>query len=179
MSRVLLLDAAWRIDRIITDEYACELLVGGRAVGASEEIAGVFRSPSIRVDVPAVIARVGTPIGSRMRVSPGCTRRRVLDRDEHLCQWVVDGRACPSAADSIEHLLPASRGGRVTWLNTVGACRAHNSYKRDRTREEMHRQYGWVLRREPFVPTREAVLLARERILPEAWKPFVVVSKIH
>ena len=49
MTPVLLLDAAWRIDRVIGDEYACELLVTGRALPASEDIARVFHSPSIEV----------------------------------------------------------------------------------------------------------------------------------
>ena len=36
---VLLLDAAWRIDRVIDTEHACELLVMNRVVAASAEMA--------------------------------------------------------------------------------------------------------------------------------------------
>ena len=51
---VLLLDAAWRIDRVIDAERACELLVMNRAVPASEDIATVMHSPSLTVEVPSV-----------------------------------------------------------------------------------------------------------------------------
>ena len=37
------------------------------------------------------------------------------------------------AATTIDHILPRSRGGKNTWLNTVAACGGCNQRKGDRT----------------------------------------------
>ena len=97
---ILLLDAAWRIDRVIGVETACELLVCSRAVGASEEIATVMHSPSITVEVPSVIARIGRVGRNRYR-PPSCNARRVRLRDDHICQFIVNGQACERRGDSV------------------------------------------------------------------------------
>jgi 5-methylcytosine-specific restriction endonuclease McrA len=172
MNSVLLLDPSWRIDRIISIERACELLVAGQATAASEEIAMVMHSPSIEVIIPTVIARLGQ-VHSVMRRPPICSARRVRVRDEHVCQFVVDGRPCTRAGDSADHLVPQCRGGRSTWTNLVAACREHNGYKRDRSLVEMHAQYGWTLRREPIVPSRQAVVLGDVRGLRPGWELFL------
>jgi 5-methylcytosine-specific restriction endonuclease McrA len=169
---VLLLDPSWRIDRVISVERACELLVVGHAVAASADIAMVMRSPSIEVVVPTVVARVGI-VHSVMHRPPTCTARRVRVRDSHVCQFVIDGWPCPRRGDSADHLVPACRGGRATWVNLVAACREHNGYKGDRSLDEMHQQYGWTLRREPVVPTRQALVLGIAGRLEPGWEVFL------
>jgi 5-methylcytosine-specific restriction endonuclease McrA len=52
-------------------------------------------------------------------------------------------------ASTIDHVLPRSRGGRNTWLNTVAACGGCNHRKGDRTPAEA----GLVLRKRPTAPT--------------------------
>lgn len=64
------------------------------------------------------------------------SRRGVLERDEHRCVY------CGDEATTIDHVLPASRGGRSTWGNLVAACGPCNEYKADRTPEEL----GWAFR---------------------------------
>lgn len=168
---ILLLDAAWRVDRVIGVETACELLVCGRAIGASEEVAMVMHSPSVAVEVPSVVARVGRV--SRMRYRPpACNARRVRLRDDHICQFVVDGSACDRRGDSVDHLQPRSRGGDSTWINLVASCRRHNGEKSDRSLSEMER-YGWQLRRLPMVPSRESILLAGFPRHAPSWLAYV------
>lgn len=72
------------------------------------------------------------------------TRQGLLRRDRRTCAY------CGAHADTIDHVLPASRGGTWSWLNTVAACRRCNGRKGDRTPAEA----GMVLRHDPFVPTR-------------------------
>jgi len=169
---VLLLDAGWRVDRVIGVELACELIVTGKAVPASEEIAQVLHSPSIEVPVPSVVARIGR-LHAAQRRTPTCSPRRVRQRDLHLCQFVVDGQPCERRGDSVDHLLPRSRGGNNGWLNLVAACRHHNHSKADHTIEEMQRRYGWELRRDPFVPSRTQVLAAAIGTPRAEWEPFL------
>jgi 5-methylcytosine-specific restriction endonuclease McrA len=169
---VLLLDASWRVDRVIGVEFACELLVTGKAVAASSDIAMVMHSPSIEVEIPAVVARIGR-VHSAQRRAPSCSARRVRQRDQHVCQFVVDGALCDHRGDSVDHLLPRSRGGPNSWLNLVAACRSHNHSKADRSFEEMHRRYGWSLRRDPFVPSRSEILVASIGNPRVEWEPFL------
>jgi 5-methylcytosine-specific restriction endonuclease McrA len=169
---VLLLDAAWRIDRVISVERACELLLGGRVIAASEDIAAVMHSPSITLEVPSVIARFGST-GSYPRRQPVCSHRKVRVRDQHLCQFVIDGLPCERRGDSVDHLVPRSFGGPTSWSNCVAACRAHNHTKADRTMEEMTRRFGWALRRLPVAPPYGVLLSASLVSQNPAWRPFL------
>lgn len=81
---------------------------------------------------------------------PGWTKRGVLIRDRRTCTY------CGQHATTVDHLLPQSRGGPNSWLNTIAACSPCNMRKADRT----PREAGMELRFEPFVPTR-AQLTAR------------------
>ena len=172
---VLLLDAAWRIDRVIDAERACELLVMNRAVPASEEIATVMHSPSLTVEIPSVVARLGVLHPCELR-PPSYSPRRVRLRDGHLCQFVISGQPCARRGDSVDHLLPRSLGGNDSWLNVVAACRAHNGVKSHRTMEQMHHLHGWSLKRAPFIPSRTALVAAALRDRHPAWEPFLAVA---
>lgn len=81
--------------------------------------------------------------------TPGWTKRGVLRRDRHRCAY------CDGFADTVDHLLPASRGGANTWLNTVAACGGCNARKANRTPEEA----GMLLAYAPRVPTRASLVV--------------------
>ena len=51
----------------------------------------------------------------------------------------------PSAADTVDHVVPRSRGGRHEWTNVVAACKRDNLFKGDQLLSEL----GWTL---PFNP---------------------------
>ena len=72
------------------------------------------------------------------------SRQNLLRRDRHACAY------CGGRAETVDHILPASRGGRWEWANTVAACESCNSRKGDRTPTEAR----MPLRFRPFVPTR-------------------------
>jgi 5-methylcytosine-specific restriction endonuclease McrA len=169
---VLLLDAAWRVDRVIGVEYACELLLEAKAVAASDDIAKVMHSPSLTVEIPSVIARVGSLRGAGHR-GVACSPRRVKLRDAHVCQFVVDGVPCDRRGDTVDHLVPRALAGVTSWHNCVGACRFHNGWKASTPIDEMRRRHGWELLREPFVPSRAALIVASVPHRP-AWQPFLV-----
>ncbi len=72
------------------------------------------------------------------------SRQNLLRRDRHTCAY------CGGRAETVDHILPASRGGRWEWANTVAACEHCNCRKGDRTPTEAR----MPLRFRPFVPTR-------------------------
>ncbi len=93
---------------------------------------------------PRVIRLVRYVAATWMYRPAGYTRRGVLLRDRHRCGY------CRGRATTVDHVIPRSRGGTWTWLNTVGACRACNHRKANRTPAEA----GMRLLVTPFVPTR-------------------------
>ncbi|MCW2809547.1 MAG: 5-methylcytosine-specific restriction endonuclease McrA [Friedmanniella sp.] len=79
--------------------------------------------------------------------TPAWSKRGVLRRDQHRCAY------CDGTADTVDHVLPQSRGGPNTWLNTVAACTQCNNRKANRTPAEA----VMTLAYRPTVPTwREA-----------------------
>lgn len=74
--------------------------------------------------------------------SPTWSKQGVLRRDQHRCAY------CGHKADTVDHLMPQSRGGQNTWLNTIAACTRCNNLKADRTPSEA----AMALRWKPSVP---------------------------
>lgn len=75
--------------------------------------------------------------------TPAWSKRAVLRRDRHTCGY------CGEVAHTVDHLLPQSRGGRNSWVNTVAACTRCNHRKANRTPKEA----SMVLRVKPAVPS--------------------------
>ncbi|MDI1464162.1 HNH endonuclease [Catellatospora sp. KI3] len=86
-----------------------------------DQAVGVYPMPRV--------VRLVSYVVTRWRFSGGPTwsRRGVLVRDGHRCAY------CGGSASTVDHVLPSSRGGRNTWLNTVAACGGCNQRKGDRT----------------------------------------------
>jgi 5-methylcytosine-specific restriction endonuclease McrA len=100
--------------------------------------------------VPTVV-RLVSYVVTRWRHSrgPAWSRAGVLARDRGRCGY------CGRPASTIDHVLPRSRGGANTWLNTVAACGGCNQRKGDRTPSEAR----MPLRTAPAVPTWDALSL--------------------
>lgn len=102
-----------------------------------DRLIGVFPIPTVVRLVRYVVTRW------RKSRGPKWSRTGVLTRDGRRCGY------CDQAASTIDHVLPRSRGGGNTWLNTIAACNTCNQRKGDRTPAEAR----MVLRFEPTTPT--------------------------
>lgn len=91
------------------------------------------------------------------------SRRAVFARDNHRCGY------CGSHADSIDHVLPRSRGGKNVWENVIAACRSCNLRKRDRTPEEA----GMKMMTMPRTPREMSWIAFAVPRVPEEWKPYL------
>jgi 5-methylcytosine-specific restriction endonuclease McrA len=123
---------------------------------------GEFRSMRTRLPRPLVIRLryvVKVPYHRRTALS----RRAVFARDDHRCGY------CGGHADSIDHVLPRSRGGQHVWENVIAACRPCNLRKRDRTPEEA----GMRIASRPAAPRELAWIAIAVGAVPEAWKPYL------
>ena len=94
------------------------------------------------------------------------SRRAVFARDDHRCQY------CGGMADSIDHVMPRSRGGMHVWENVTAACRGCNLRKRDRTPEEA----GMLLASRPRAPRELAWIAVSGGRVPVAWKQYLAVA---
>lgn len=120
------------------------------------KVAEVHESePDIRIGafpVPTVVRLVKFVVTRwRYKNGPAWSRQGVLARDRHSCGY------CRGAATTIDHIVPVSRGGRSTWLNTVACCYACNQRKGNQTAEEV----GLKLRATPYAPTWAMLAIAR------------------
>ena len=103
--------------------------------------------PDIRLGIwplPRVV-RLVQYVVTRWRYTggPSWSRPGIMARDGHRCGY------CGGVATTVDHILPRSRGGKNTWLNTVAACGGCNQRKGDRTPAEAR----MPLRTTPHAPT--------------------------
>jgi len=120
------------------------------------------RAERLSMEAPVVIRLryvVRVPYQRRSTMS----RRAVFARDGHRCGY------CGAHADSIDHVLPRSRGGLNVWENVIAACRGCNLRKRDRTPEEA----GMSLASVPRMPRELSWIACAVPRVPDAWKPYL------
>jgi len=79
------------------------------------------------------------------------SRFNVYLRDKHKCQYC--GKKFETKDLNLDHVVPKSRGGAMSWFNIVLSCIPCNDKKRDRTPEEA----GMKLIRKPYQPTQDEV----------------------
>ncbi|TNM50187.1 HNH endonuclease [Nocardioides albidus] len=146
MTTVTLLNASYEPLGTVTFQHAVRMLF--------REVATVEEAHEDRMigphPWPRVIRLVRYVAAKWMYRPAAYSRVNVLRRDRHRCAY------CGSPATTIDHVLPQSRGGGWTWLNTVAACGACNGRKGSRTPAEA----GMRLRLDPFVPTRAQLVAA-------------------
>ena len=123
-------------------------------------------TPTRRLRVPRVVVLVDFDRLPRREVK--FTRRNVYLRDGSRCQYC--GRVFAISKLNLDHVVPASRGGRSTWENVVASCFACNTKKRNRLPQEA----GLTLLKEPRRPRWQAFLsVSVSPDVHDAWKTFL------
>ena len=115
MRSALVLNASFEPLSVVPSRRAACLVLDDKAE-VVEHDGTVLRSESLSVPNPLVIRllyMVKVPYHRRTALS----RRAVFARDDHRCQY------CGAMADSIDHIVPRSRGGLHVWENVAAACR--------------------------------------------------------
>jgi 5-methylcytosine-specific restriction endonuclease McrA len=137
----------------INIKRAIALLITGQAESLS--YSGKFwevRSPSVVLQIPEHI-RLTSGKSERHWKVPPVSRREVLRRDNHRCQY------CDSTKHlTLDHVIPRSKGGQHRWDNVVIACATCNSIKGDRLLNEIK----MTLRSKPKAPMHPAIAFAEQ-----------------
>jgi 5-methylcytosine-specific restriction endonuclease McrA len=166
MARSLVLNATDEPLSVVSTRRAAVLVLSEKAdVVQAEE--GWLRSEHARVRVPSVVRLryfVRVPYQRRAALN----RRAVFARDQNRCQY------CDGPAESIDHVVPRSRGGDHRWDNVVASCRPCNVRKRDSYLEDTTMR----LRSAPRAPRHLSWLVVAMGDIPEPWAPYVRATSL-
>jgi 5-methylcytosine-specific restriction endonuclease McrA len=167
MERVLLLNATYEPLALVSDRRAVVLLLAGRAEAvAIRDDCKVFHSARLQVEVPSIVRLSHMVRIPRWARTPPVTRRSVLRRDGGLCVY------CSQPADTIDHVVPRSRGGTHDWSNVVAACKRDNLHKGDQLLSEL----GWTLRIKPAPPDGHLWRLRHLSDVDPLWEPYLAAA---
>lgn len=161
MGGTLLLNATYEPICVVPVRRAVVLVLSAKA----EVVAGAdsfVRSTSTAIQRPTVIRLlhyVKVPYRARLPL----TRRALIARDKGRCGY------CGKAGDTIDHILPRSRGGKHEWENVVLACKACNGKKADKLLSEL----GWELRIRPHAPKGTGWLIIGIAVVEPDWEPYL------
>lgn len=161
MSRVLVLNATFEPLAVVSTRRAVCLVLADK-VETLQSSGRAFRSERSVVDVPSVV-RLSRYVHVQRARYRNPNRRAVLARDRGSCQY------CGGKAETVDHVVPRSRGGDHTWENVVAACRRCNAKKRDRFLTES----GMRLRRRPQFPSPWAWVEVAAGGVPDSWAPYL------
>ena len=161
MVRALVLNATYEPLAVVTARRAVVLVLAEKA----ESIDGSgdwFHAERLQLEVPSVL-RLRTVVRTERHRELTISRRGVFARDEHRCQY------CGDRAETLDHVIPRSRGGSHSWSNVVAACRPCNVHKADRLLPDTR----MVLHRAPAAPRRLSWVTVMIGQVPDAWRPWL------
>ncbi|GAB4425893.1 MAG: HNH endonuclease [Anaerolineae bacterium] len=173
MTEVLLLNASYEPLAVITQRRAVTLLLKGRVEAACTEAVEIQGAAS-PLHIPTVIRLRRYVNVPRRRAR--WSKRAVLQRDKYTCAYCglrpgdsQRGEVLSRRNFTIDHILPASRGGKNSWGNTVCACAACNQRKGNRTPHEANMKLLW----EPKTPRVNYLVASGET--PSTWKIYLEI----
>ena len=123
---------------------------------------GVLHSARTALPVPSVV-RLTHYVRVPYRAHVGLSRRAVFARDGGRCAY------CSGPAETIDHVMPRSRGGQHDWDNVVAACARCNHSKCDRLIPEL----GWRLHCQPAPPRGQAWRVLGHRTPDPRWSDWL------
>jgi 5-methylcytosine-specific restriction endonuclease McrA len=166
MAVTLVLNASYEPLCVVPLRRAVVLVLAEKAT-VVEAGDGLLRSERQAVPIPSVV-RLTRYVRVPYRRMVPVTRRAVLERDGHRCAY------CARRAESIDHVVPRSRGGTHEWANVVAACRRCNHRKADRLLPEL----GWALPFTPATPPATVALVIGLARRDPAWEQYLGLGPV-
>ena len=129
--KILLVDKAFKPLRMITHQEALKKMYTKKACYIYEPYVIQLMHRIVPFDMPAK-----------------CSKKAILLRDDYVCQYC--GTRCGKNSATVDHIIPESRNGELSFTNCVAACEKCNIVKkRNRTPDEA----GMRLLRKPCEPS--------------------------
>jgi 5-methylcytosine-specific restriction endonuclease McrA len=157
----LILNATYEPLGVVSVRRAAILVLSAKAICVADGD-GILHSARRAMPVPSVV-RLTRFVRIPYRSEVGLSRRGVFARDGGRCAY------CRAVAETIDHIMPRSRGGRHAWENVVAACAKCNHRKGNRTPAEL----GWRLHTVPLVPRGAAWRVLGHRTPDPRWEEYL------
>ena len=143
MSRCIVLNGDFTFLNTVSWRRGVILALSGKTEVLKYADKVLHRSDGTEILVPLVL-RLIKVIRMIYRNRVPYSKRNDMARDGHTCVY------CGSREElTIDHVIPASRGGKTNFDNCVTACKPCNNKKNNRTPNEAKM---WV-RKRPYAPT--------------------------
>lgn len=131
--RVLVVNSTMEAKEIIHWQEAVTMLYNEKAYTLLAHSNGEqLRSTSMSMDKPLVVVLIkyAQRHNRVFNLEDAVTKSYIRQRDNYTCAY------CGEYGNTVDHIMPFSRGGPATWGNLVTACKSCNGRKADRTPEE-------------------------------------------
>ena len=133
---VVIVNSAMEYVDVVEWNKAVTLIVAKEAYTLIPRSDGsLVRSPNLTIDYPLVVClnKYVNPYHNVRVIQKNdlVSKKTILIRDDWTCQY------CNEYGDTIDHIMPKSRGGLNTWGNMCVACKPCNGKKSDNTPEEV------------------------------------------
>ncbi len=121
-------------------------------------------------NVPSIVRFVGNVVKKfKYNRSVRFSRDNIFIRDLGKCQYC--SKILSNKEFTLDHVIPASQGGKKNWLNIVACCHSCNQKKGSRT----PKQAGMTLLKQPEIPKK---IIADSKTefsptVPEEWKDYL------
>jgi 5-methylcytosine-specific restriction endonuclease McrA len=165
MSGVLVLNASYEPLNLVNVKRAVVLVLKNKAE-IIEERGGFIHSERLEIPSPSVI-KLAYYVNVPYR-GVSLSRRAIFIRDKHTCQY------CGGRAESIDHVVPRSRGGEHKWDNVVAACRQCNTRKMNRLPSEA----GLKLKHKPVEPHDHIWILSLAGDIHPTWESYLETALV-
>ena len=122
--KTLILNSTFQPLSLATPKRALALLFD-KKINVLKESDIILRSVERSIAIPKVAVLtyyVKAPYARRVALN----RENIFIRDSYACQY------CSNDAESIDHIIPKSKGGSHEWSNVVACCKKCNLLKADK-----------------------------------------------
>ena len=135
-NNVAVVNSAMEFVDIVDWTKAATLIVAEEAYTLIPRSDGsLIRSPNLTIKFPLVISlrKYVNVYGQQKMIEDDdvVSKKTILIRDDWTCQY------CNEYGNTVDHIMPKSRGGGNTWGNLCCACKSCNGKKSDSTPEEV------------------------------------------
>lgn len=161
VGQALVLNATYEPIGVVSGKRAM-LLALAQKVDVLADSGEMIASERLSVSIPSVVRLRYFVRVPYQRTAP-LNRKAIFARDHGRCQY------CGSNAESIDHVVPRSRGGEHIWTNVVACCRRCNTTKANRLLSEC----SMDLTSRPTAPTRLAWVTVAAGHVPECWDQYL------
>ncbi len=112
------------------------------------------------LETSSIIAIKGHGFNPHKHANVALTNRTLFGRDRYVCAY-CGGHFPNYHTLSRDHIVPRSKGGENSWMNTVTACKVCNSHKSDKSLKEARMELLYV----PYSPNHYENMILQNRTI--------------